>query len=125
MAISTQAHSRLLSYLEYPKEWLEFDMYTPSLAEMQLEEVLHRLGVRLTEFLKMPEAMTLTTGAEHFRAAAITHWLQQNRSTQQTASLRQLIILDPDEPMARAFMRQLVASGRNNQKFNEQDKSSS
>jgi len=82
-------------------------MYPESMAAMQLEEVLHRLRIDLPGFLILPSTTTLPDGAEHFRAAAIAYWLKQERTSEQTEKLCRLIALDPDAPMARAFMREL------------------
>jgi hypothetical protein len=101
---------RLLQYLEFPNAWGELGMYPAELANLQLEAVLRRLGCGVEEFLLLPSGSTMGSGSEHFRAAAISHWLARRRTSQETENLKRLLSLDPDEPMARAYLRQIASS---------------
>jgi hypothetical protein len=101
---------RLLQYLEFPNAWGELGMYPAELANLQLEAVLRKLGCGVEEFLLLPSGSTIGLGSEHFRAAAISHWLSRRRTAKETENLKHLLSLEPDEPMARAYLRQLRSS---------------
>jgi hypothetical protein len=85
-------------------------MYPSEIANRQLEMVLQKLGCSVEEFLSNPAVITLGLGSEHFRAAVISYWLSRRRTTQETENLKYLLALDPDKPMARAYLRELSSA---------------
>ncbi len=75
--------SEFLNLMEYPAEWLEWNMYPDELWQKQLP---YRRGDE--------------RGAEHYRNGAFHWWLKQSITTDQLKRLVLLTFKDPDPLMA-------------------------
>ena len=105
--MDSTTRERLLRFLEFPQGWNSGEMYPETFFELQFSSVLEERGISEHEFMSIPEAETYGLGSEHFRAAVILHWLRKDRSIYETACLRDLLLSDPDQPMAKAFLKEL------------------
>jgi hypothetical protein len=76
--------SEFLTLMQYPSEWLEWDMYPDELFNLQV-----------SNFQPGHEQ-----GAEHDRNGAFHWWIRKEPSAEELRKLIQLTHLDPDRPMA-------------------------
>lgn len=83
-----------LKLMQYPREWLEWEMYPDELFKLQISK--YQPGHE--------------QGSEHDRNGAFHWWMKREPSVEQLRKLLRLTHLDPDKPMAedvRARLRTL------------------
>lgn len=96
---------RLLRYLDFPGEWVDFDLYPNSLLELQLKAVLEDRGMDERQFNELQGDSRYGAGSDHFRAAAIFHLLSKDLDSSAIANLRKAVEKDPHQRMSRWILR--------------------
>ena len=81
-------------HLKYPPEWVEWNMYTDELFQVQLGSYQHDEDIG---------------EGEHYRYGAFRYWLQRKLTTVQSENLVKLSFLDPDQFMARNVRQEILS----------------
>ena len=89
-----------LSILDYPPDWIELDLYSDELFEIQAAAMLKDLGKKEFEDRKLSKKYGY--GAEHYRYGAFL-WITKNMTNLELDKLRIIAENDPD-PVLRTCM---------------------
>ena len=89
--------SSLSNLLDYPSVWLDEELLTDELFNIQAAELQKEYGN------DAPKG-----GTEHWRYGAFHYWLTRNIETDVLAKLLEAANVDPDQPMAGAAIKDIV-----------------
>lgn len=90
--------AQLAKVLNYPQIWLEANLFTDELFSIQAPEFQREYGGRVP-----------SGGTEHWRYGAFHFWLKRNIDVAVLERLLDAATVDPDQPMAGAAIRYIVA----------------
>jgi len=95
--------AKFLWFLEFPHEWLEFELYPDEV--WKLQQIDFEKDREEKGWMALPEKYGL--GSEHYRYAAFRWWLSQNVTSFVFEKLKRAVEKDPDEMVKWAMIQDL------------------
>ena len=96
-----------MDFLDFPSEWLEFDLYSDELFEIQMEHFLKDDDLSEDERERKLFLKKYGWGSEHYRYGAFW-WVVKVMGYSVLDKLMLVMEKDPDEPMRWAVTKDLV-----------------